>query len=365
MGILFRYVIREFLKIFGFCLSGIFVIYFAVHFFDIIRRYARYDPSFDALARYFLLRIPQVLLDVIPLALLLAVVVTLGLLGRNHELVAMRSAGISPAWITMPFLIVSLVLSLFLTVFSHSILPLLKQQTEIVKDLRIKKKPVDLYFRQSRIWLRPAPDTFMNVQLADAGEETLYGVNLYRISGGNALSEFIEAEKVRYEDHRWIAFGAVRRTFLPDGRLRIEPMDGKEIPLDRKPADFVRVDKDTGNKDTDTMTYARLAAYTRLLEKEGYDAQRYRVDLHTKTSLPFIPFVFALVGAPLALNRRVGGAISRGVGLSLLMALAYWIAYSFSLSLGYGQVLPAALAAWLPNGLFAAAGSWLIYDANR
>jgi lipopolysaccharide export system permease protein len=360
MGILFRYITREFLKIFFFCIAGIFVVFFAVHFFEIIRRYARYEPSWDALIQYFLLRIPQVFLDISPLAVLMAVVLTLGLLSRHHEIVAMRTSGISPAWITTPFLLLSLLISGVLMVINLSVLPILKDRTDLVKDLQIKKRAPDLYFRQSRIWLRLGEDAFMNVQMADASRSSLFGVNIYRISRNYSLSEWIQAERLEFRNGAWIAHGAVRRMFLQDGGVRVVSLDDAEIPLDRSPDDFMQI-----GKDTDRMTYQKLAAYTRVLEKEGYASHRYRVDLHTKTALPLIPFVFTLIGAPLALHPRMGRAVSRGIGLSLLTALAYWIVFSMCLSFGYGQVLPPQVAAWLPNLLFLGGGIFLMVKVNR
>ena len=360
MSILFRYILGEYFKIFGFCLGGTFVVFFMGHTIDIIRRFARYDPPSSALIQYFLLQVPQMLLNIIPLAVLLAVVLTLGFFARNNEILAMKAGGISTVRISAPFLIVSFAISVFLFLANLSLMPLLKQQTDYVKDFQIKNRAPYLAFRQHRIWMRLGPYAFMNVHLADSQESSLYGVNLYLLRPDYSLKEYLEAEQVRYKDGAWVVYNGVRKVFLKDGRIETDPLDGVVIPLNREPEDFVQIEKDT-----DKMTYKNLAAYADTLEKEGYKAQRYRVDLYTKTALPFIPFVFALIGTPLGLHRGIGQAISRGVGMSLIMALAYWILFSVCVALGYGQIIPPLISAWLPNILFALAGSWLLLQANQ
>ena len=360
MSVLFRYLLREYLRVFGFCLSGLFIVFFAVHFFEKMRRYARYDPSIDAIAQYFLLRIPQILLEITPLAVLMAAVLTLGLLSRHNEIIAMKGAGVSPFQILFPFLLASLVISGFLLMLNLSVIPLLKQQTQYVNQVKIRNRPPEIYFRQSRIWMRAGPLGFMNIQLADSRQSALFDVNIYRLNPNYSLSEMIEAKSIRFEDGRWVVYDGLKRTFLADGRIEIEKLDQAEIMLDRQPAEFIQIEKDA-----DLMTYQKLADYASQLEKEGYDAQRYWVDLYTKTALPFIPFVFTMIGAPLGLHRGIGKGVSRGIGISLMMAGLYWMVFSLCVSFGYGQILPPLISAWSANGLFGLIGIYLMIEASH
>lgn len=355
MKILDRYLIYEYLKIFGLCLTAIVGVYFFYDFFQKIRRFIKYDPSIMEILHYFLLRIPKVIEDITPLAVLMSVLLTLGILSRNNEIIAMRNSGISSARIALPFLIIFFLISTVLFAANLSLVPLSKQRTDYVRYVLIKNRPPDLYFRQSQIWLRAGQNTFMNIKLSDSNNLTLFGVNLYKLNDDFSLNELIEAKRIRYENGIWVLYEGTRKRFLKDGQIEIEYLDRSVIPLRWKPEDFNAI-----VEDTDKMTYRELDHYVDRLTEEGYTAQRYKVDLNNKVAMPFMSVVFGLIAIPLGLTRALGRGVSRGIGLSLIVAVAYWVIYSLCITLGYGQVLSPFLAAWLPNMLFGLVGVLLM-----
>lgn len=105
MPILFRYLLREYGKIFTMCFSGLMTIYLVIDFFEKVRRFLRYDADWIDVLTYFLLKIPAISFQIAPLAVLMATLLTFGLLSRGHEITAMRSCGISLLWITSPFIV--------------------------------------------------------------------------------------------------------------------------------------------------------------------------------------------------------------------------------------------------------------------
>jgi lipopolysaccharide export system permease protein len=276
---------------------------------------------------------------------------TLGLFSRYNELIAMRASGINPLRIGSPFLISALAISLLMTAANLSLVPMSVQRSDTIRYLLIKKRPPDVYFRQSRLWLRAGPKSYMNVQMADSRTSTLHSVHLYKLRDDFSLAEYLEAKSVHYENGEWIVEDAVRRTFEPDGAVKVDRLDRSVLPLNRRPEDFTRIEKDT-----DKMTYRELANYAATLEEDDYDAQGYRVDLSGKIAMPFMNFVFGLIGIPLGLTRHFGRGIARGIGLSLVLATVYWIVYSLSISFGHGHLLNPWMAAWLPNILFTVIG---------
>ena len=355
MTIITRYITSEFLKVLALCLSGLFLIFLVVDFFEKMRRYARYEPSIETLLTYFMLRLPQMVLDISPVAIALSAVLTLGLLSRRNEIIAMKSAGISSVRIIAPFILISLFISLFHFVLSASVIPTLIKQTDQVKQLRIKKKTPTLFFRQNHIWPQVDPVTFMNVTLADSQTSSLFGVNLYKLDSNFSLTESIEADKIDYREGQWIISKGIHQRFLSDGSIETELLQNKTLKLDRQPDDFIQIGKNTKG-----MTFKELQSYVGKLLQHSLPSHRYRVDLYTRTALPFIGFVFVMVGVPLSMRQGLKQSISRSVGIILIMAMVYWIILSLSISLGYGKTLPPILSAWLPNGLFIGVGLTLI-----
>ena len=124
MTILFRYILREYMKIFFMCFSGLMTIYLVIDFFEKVRRFLRYDAhALDVLA-YFALKTPGISFQIAPLAILMATLLTIGVLSRSHEITAMRSCGISLYWIASPFLFFGLILGVVLLLFTSTVIPL-------------------------------------------------------------------------------------------------------------------------------------------------------------------------------------------------------------------------------------------------
>ena len=95
MTILFRYLLREYVKIFTMCFSGLMTIYLVIDFFEKVRKFLRYDASALDVLTYFALKMPGISYQIAPLAVLMATLLTIGVLSRSHEITAMRSCGIS------------------------------------------------------------------------------------------------------------------------------------------------------------------------------------------------------------------------------------------------------------------------------
>lgn len=103
MTILFRYILREFSKIFGMCFAGLATIYLVIDFFEKVRRFLRYESGILPILAYFALKVPSISFQVAPFAILVSTLLTLGLLARSNEITAMRSCGISLLWMSSPF----------------------------------------------------------------------------------------------------------------------------------------------------------------------------------------------------------------------------------------------------------------------
>ena len=105
------------------------------------------------------------------------------------------------------------------------------------------------------------------------------------------------------------------------------------------------------------MNFEQLAAYISELQRSGIDTIALQVSFYRKFSLPLFALVMALISAPFAFLAGNRGAMA-GVGVSLGIAVAYWSVGRVFEQLGDVNLLPAALAAWSPDVLFALAGMY-------
>jgi lipopolysaccharide export LptBFGC system permease protein LptF len=103
------------------------------------------------------------------------------------------------------------------------------------------------------------------------------------------------------------------------------------------------------------MNFQQLAAYIRDLQRSGIDTITLQVRFYRKFALPLFAVVMALISVPFAFLAGNRGAMA-GVGVSFAIAIAYWSIGKLFEQLGDVNLLPAAIAAWSPDVLFAMAG---------
>jgi lipopolysaccharide export LptBFGC system permease protein LptF len=111
--------------------------------------------------------------------------------------------------------------------------------------------------------------------------------------------------------------------------------------------------------DADRMSYGELRDYVTRLQKSGYYAIPYQVQLQKKVAFPFVTLVMTLLAVPFAVTTGRSGALY-GIGIGISLAIVYWTAQSVFGAMGGAGLLSPTLAAWAPNILFAAAASYLI-----
>jgi len=107
------------------------------------------------------------------------------------------------------------------------------------------------------------------------------------------------------------------------------------------------------------MSYTELGSYINDLKQSGFDTMRLRVQLNRKLSYPLMTLVMAILAIPFSLTAGKRGSIA-GMGTAIGVAIAYWVIAGIFENLGNVNSLPAVLAAWSPDMLFAIAGSYLL-----
>ena len=126
------------------------------------------------------------------------------------------------------------------------------------------------------------------------------------------------------------------------------------MALKEKPEDFLRHEDQSS-----FMNYRKLRHHIRRLQAGGYSPHKEMVDLYRKISFPFTNLVIVLLGIPFALSAPRSGALL-GIGLSVGISLLYYGFEAIIIAVGKEGWLPALLASWLPNMIFATVGIILL-----
>jgi len=358
MTILFRYLLREYVKIFFMCFSGLMTIYLVVDFFEKVRGFLTYDASWMNILTYFALKVPAISFQIVPLAVLMATLLTLGLLSRNNEITALRGSGISLPWITSPFMAFAVVTALVLLLFSSTIIPLASNKAEEIRVIDIEKRPPSAVLKLSQPWARVDADTLLHVTSLARGGDTLAGVQLFHFDKAFRLIDMTEAAEARYVKGTWTLYKGFYRRFHRDGTVTVMEFDQKPMELALIPIDFI-----SGLAgDSESMTFRDIRQSWGRLYQHGSQFTRLLTDYYGRIAFPFVTIIMVLVGIALSLRRSGvrGGSIAIGIGQALLVGFLYWTTHSISIAFGRGGALPPMVAGWLTNVLFLSYGLYLM-----
>lgn len=360
MNLLQRYILREYTKILLISLSLLVITYLAIDFFEKVRRFAEHDPPLQAVVLFFALKLPRILYEMMPLALLLTTVLTLGYFSRTNETTAIRAGGINLVKVLAPLLGLGLTLGFILLLSNWSLIPSANRQSGLVKQIQIEKKERMAYFRQERVWLRLDSRSFFNAQVIEPSRKVMHEISLYRLTPDFSIKEILEAKEIRYQDGAWIALDGIVRTFRPDHTLETTRFERQTVFLNRTPDDF-----QGAVPEEEELSVSEINRYRQKLKQGGLDAAKYEMELAVRTAVPFAGLIMVLVGIPFGLQDRARAGLAKGIGLCLALALAYWVVLSLSISLGKSGVLPPLLAAWLANLTFLAVGFYFFLKIRQ
>lgn len=332
----------------------------AGRFFEKVDRFIDYGSGLNDYLTYLGHSIPFIFVQILPLAMLTSMVLTLGGLGRTNEMTALRACGISLGRIIRP-LVVTIVLlcALHLVVHEYLVPWNIRTLNELV-DVKLRGRE-QIRLTHSKIWYRSG-NQIINIDLVQTRDQKLRGVTIFEIGQGATILRRIDADEAQLHDQQWLAPTLLERSFDPQSGMLQQTRRRENHPLaiDRLSDDFAQIDD--LNAELGARQLAKLAAR---LEQEGYDATRQRVDLQARLAAPFTGLVMGLLGIPFAMQRGRQSNLALGVGLSLAIGAAYFIIQSAVISFGYAGALPPLIAAWTANLIFTLLAVWLFLGVRQ
>jgi lipopolysaccharide export system permease protein len=350
-----RYLLSAFSRIFLLSLAAFSGIYLLVDFVENVDDFiARQAAAVDYFT-YFFGKLPLILSQVTPMAILFGVFMALGGLSRTNELTALRAGGVSLWRISAPLLGVGLLATGGVLFSNELIVPLTAKEVKAVERTIIKGQPRQL-LRRDRVWFREA-DRIVNIRLALPAEGILQGITIYRLDRDFHLLDRVDADRATYQDGAWHFRDVQVRSFGSTGLESIarERFSEKILPLDKTPADFA-----TPEFRNDDLTFPELRDLVGRLEAEEFDATRYRVDMLARLATPFTSLIMAFLGIPFALRKGRNAGLALGVALSVAIGVVFYLIQAMLLAFGYSGIVPPVVAAWAPNFLFVLTGIWLL-----
>lgn len=354
------YILKTFAKFLGLSLFIFASLLVMLNFVQIVNQGALAGFSFYFLAKTVFYMLPNILAMSLPLAFLLAVLLSLGQMSQDGEIIALRAGGFSFGDIFSWVFYAALLCSLLLLVINNWLGPIgQKRSVDYLNTMLNRVTTIEL-----------KPRTFQQIS-----EWTLYA------GGVNAISGEMSDVKLLRRIDKGAGPAYINKINAASGRYRKAGETGLELELSE--GQFTQTDL----KDREKIIYGSFASYKTLLPffaegaavrkfkhremttpallaqlREGLldrqIAAKFRIEAASRFALALAPLVFFLVGSPLgvALDKR---GRSAGFGLSLIIIFFY---YGLTMS---GMVLSRKYPAFFPWAIFlpalatAAAGAWL------
>lgn len=353
MGILNRYIAVAWLRLLALCLGSFVAVYLVLDMMEKIPRFIRAGGTAHDMLAFFLFKLPEMIGQTASFSILMATLLTLGLLSRNSEITAMRSCGVSLFKISLPMLLLGLLASLLLLVNTELVVPKSYEKMEQIERVTIRKQGVNAVFRLNNIWFR-SDSMIIQAQLFDPNKKVLMGVIVWTLDAAMNPLGRIDAKTAEFINDRWIFKNAVVKDFSKGQGFTTQLLPTMEIPLKLRIDDLKVLDNNADN-----LSYSKLKEYADNLRSGGYQAFRYLTLMHAKLSAPFAAFVMVVLGIPFALRNSRSGGIALGIGASIGIGFAYLVVNAVLLSYGRSGVLPPIVAAWGANLIFVLGGIWL------
>jgi LPS export ABC transporter permease LptG len=358
MRLLDRYVVRNFLQVYVYCIAGFVSIWLIFDVSDNISSFIDNHIPLSLVARYYGTQLPQVFIILLPVSLLLSLLFTLGRMSRANEIVSMLTAGVSLPRVLLPLIGIGLLTVATTMALNYSLAPhaelarktfLSEAQAHPGRYIQgqVFRNRTDLrtWFVQS---FRLGDSTFNNIQVLqqDANDNILISYTATRAEYRPDIKTW-DLNNVRVA-HYDPAGNITKEEFFPS--LSIEHWS--ETPFRLRSA----------NVQAEALSLPELREY--LYFNGDFPATLlapFRTHLQYRLALPWTCLVVVLMAGPLGIGYSRRGVLgSVAIAIVLVFLHGYLFTHLF-LALGEGDHISAWIAAWAPNIAFTILGLYLLY----
>ena len=351
------YVLRDFFLYLGLILATIMVLVLVFTLFELLGDIMRNQTPAIVVAEYLLNVTPYLLYNAAYVIVLLAVLITFGLMNRSNEITAIKATGVSIYRIVTPVLVASAFLAAGLFFADQFYLPHANKRQEALHN-QIKGKPPQTYLRPDRKWIFGQNNDIYYYQFFDPDRDQFANLTVFQLDPAKfVITQRIHADRAHWAENlgRWVYERGWQRVLHGAAIADYRTFDVSTFAELGEPPSYFKKEV----KQSSEMNYEELRRYIRDLQQSGFDVVRLRVQLQKKLSYPIITLIMAVLAVPFSLSSAKKGAVT-GVAVAVGIAVVYTVVSRLFESMGDLSQLPPALAAWSPDLIFSLVGGYLI-----
>src|SRR5579862_3955401 len=316
------YVLRDFFVYLGMIVATFLVLLLVFTLFELLGDILRNQTPAFVVAEYLLNVAPYLLYNVAPLIMLLAVLITFGLMNRANEITAIKATGTSIYRIFMPVLVAAAILAGGLFLADQFYLPHTNKRQEALHN-QIKGKPAQTYLRPDRRWIFGQHNEIYYYQFFDPDRNQFANLTIFQIDPASfSVVRRIHADRAHWADSmdRWIYEQGWERSLNGAAIANYRTFDVSTFPQVSEPPSYFKKEV----KQYSEMNYEELRRYIRDLQQSGFDVVRLRVQLNKKLSYPLITLIMAVLAVPFSMSAAKKGAVT-GIAVAVGIAVVYTV----------------------------------------
>ena len=352
-----RYLLILFTRIFCLVVLSGLTLYVVANFADTVDDILENDISSSTVVDYYKFMSFRIFNQLAPIVVLLTTLISFGVLSKANEVTAAKAVGMSLYRLAAPVVVAAALLVGLNALLESSVLPYSNAKTEEIKAIIKGDDPRSrrTFRRANEQWLYGEGGYIYHYRNFDEERLILQNLHVFRLDDAPfRLTGRLYAQEAAYRDGAWVVSDAWAKSFENNEALSTQVFDKQtRIDLPEDPSFF-----STEIKSPLQMNRQELASYVETLKSSGQDIPELEVQLHSKLSGPASSLVMAFVALPFAFRMGRRGALY-GIGIAIAIGMAFYATNALFSTLGEAGALPAMLAVWAPNVLFASLSLYL------
>jgi lipopolysaccharide export system permease protein len=343
---LFFYIFRDYVK---YVVGTMVMCVFLFLLFDFIHKttkyFAQYKPATNLILKMYWYQLPTTIIQALPIASLLASVITMVLLSRTNEITAMRAVGMGPFRIGLPLAVGGFGLSLIAFWFNEKVVPKTAHKFHYIQDVQIEGGQATEIASHTR-WQRRG-NLIVNFRDYDPASQQLLGLSIVEVLPTFRPERIIDAVSAKYssQSNVWDAEDIFITYFGQDGTIDFtERRKSMTVRLNIEPAKLMK-DRRTAEE----MSTSELKELIVRGDRSGSDTLAYRVDLQVKLAYPLAAFVVSLIGLKFGYRSERTTETARSILMAFSVGISYWFILNAAKALGKRGDIPPVIAGWFAD----------------
>jgi len=336
-------------------MAGFIAVYMLIDFFEKIDNFTEKGKSMGLVVKFFLLNIPFILEQMGPVCVLLAGVITLGILNHSNELIALKASGIPLRKIVAPIVVAGVVFSALLLSMSQFVLPKTITSTNKIWNEEVKGRvPLGIY-RNGRYYYQ-SKNSFYSFVRPDPKKNEFFQFSYSTWNKDHQLSSLVAAGIAVWRNNSWTLYNGQMQTASGPDSFKTDIFSARKFDFPNRPKNFFVPEYRSLELSLTGLFLDAKRQETKAESNKAWAVFYGRI-FYILLGLPLL-----LLGLPLLLlvYRKWGRDLSLAIPVSCGLAFACWGLWGTLQSLAKANYLTPLLAASSVHVIISVAGIYLL-----